>query len=252
MTYVGGFKSLRTKLIMKIKEIKNKDKLTVEWDVTIPSDKVNVELKKKYSDLQVKVNLPGFRPGKVPLEIVKKRFGQKVMSEVLDKIINDSLTNAVKEKKLKPSVQPKIEIKSFEEGKDLSFNVIFQIMPEIPDFDLKSITVEKSKLNVTKKDIDNSLSQIAEKHERFTPLKKKRTSKLGDLILFDYEGKIDNKPFEGSTGNDETVVLGSNKYIPGYEDQMVDLKIADKKKISVVFPEDYRLKKIAGKKLPLI
>ena len=103
-------------------------------------------------------------------------------------------------------------------------------MPEIPDFDLKSITVEKSKLNVTKKDIDNSLSQIAEKHERFTPLKK-RTSKLGDLILFDYEGKIDNKPFEGSTGNDETVVLGSNKYIPGYEDQMVDLKIADKKKL---------------------
>ena len=233
---------------MKIKEIKNKDKLTVEWDVTIPSDKVNVELKKKYSDLQVKVNLPGFRPGKVPLEIVKKRFGQKVMSEVLDKIINDSLTSAVKEKKLKPSVQPKIEIKSFEEGKDLSFNVVFQIMPEIPDFDLKLITVEKSKLNITKKDIDNSLSQIAEKHERFIPLSKKRTSKLGDLILFDYEGKIDNKPFEGSKGNDETVVLGSNKYIPGYEDQMVDLKIADKKKINVVFPVDYRLKKIAGKK----
>ena len=114
---VGSSPSARTKLIMKIKEIKNKDKLTVEWDVTIPSDKVNVELKKKYSDLQVKVNLPGFRPGKVPLEIVKKRFGQKVMSEVLDKIINDSLTNAVKEKKLKPSVQPKIEIKSFEEEK---------------------------------------------------------------------------------------------------------------------------------------
>ncbi len=215
---------------MKIKEVKNKDKLTVEWNVTIPSEKVNNELNKKYTDLQGQVNLPGFRPGKVPLEIVKKRFGQKVVSEILDKIINDSLTNAVIEKKLKPSVQPKVDIKSYEEGKDLLYNVIFQVMPEIPNFDLKSITLEKSKLEITKEDIDNSLKEIAEKHERFVPLKKKRKSILGDLVLFDYEGKIDKKPFEGSSGKDETVVLGSNKYIPGYEEQMIGLEIEEKKK----------------------
>ncbi len=233
--------------IMKIKEVTNKDKLTVEWDVIIPAEKVSLELEKKYTGLQGKVNLPGFRPGKVPLEIVKKRFGQNVISEVLDTIINNALTKSVKEKNLKPSVQPKIEIKDFEEGKDLNFNVVFQIMPDVPDFDLKSLTIEKSKLNISKKDIDDSLSQIAEKHERFIPLKKKRKSKRGDLILFDYEGKIENKPFEGSNGTDETVVLGSNKYIPGYEDQMIDLEIEEKKKINVVFPDDYRLKKIAGK-----
>ncbi len=243
-----GFKSLRPyQFVMKINEIKNKDKLTIEWSVIIPSEKVNIELNKKYSELQNQLNLPGFRPGKVPLEIVKKRFGQKVISEILDKVINDSLNKAVKEKNLKPSVQPKVDIKNYEEGKDLEYSVIFQIMPEIPDFDLKSITVENSKLKITKKDIDDSLSQIAEKHERFIPLKTKRKSKLGDLVLFDYEGRIDKKPFEGNSGKDETVVLGSKKYIPGYEEQMVGLVVGEEKKINVVFPEDYRLKKVAGK-----
>ncbi len=233
---------------MIIKELKNKDKLSVEWLVTISSSKINEELDKRYSEMKNKVNLPGFRPGKVPVSIIKKRFGQNVVSEVLDKIINDTLTSAVKEKKLKPSVQPKVDIKNFEEGKDLEFSVSFQLMPEIPDFDLKKIIVERSKLDITKKDIDNSLSQIAEKHERFIPLKTKRKSKMGDLILFDYDGKIEKKVFEGSSGKDETVVLGSNKYIPGYEDQMVDLAPGDKKKIKVTFPDDYRAKKIAGKK----
>ncbi|MFL2661696.1 MAG: trigger factor [Alphaproteobacteria bacterium] len=233
---------------MKVKEIKNKDELTVEWDISIPSSIINSELNKKFTDIQKKVNLPGFRMGKVPLEIVKKRFGQNVISETLDKFVNDALTQTVKEKKLKPSVQPKVEIKKYKEGEDLLFNAIFQIMPDIPDFDLKDISLEKSRLKITEKDIDNSLSEIAKKHERFIPLKSKRASKLGDLVLFDYNGKISNKPFEGSIGKDETVVLGSNKYIPGYEEQMVNLKANEKKTIDVIFPGDYRLKKIAGKK----
>ncbi len=233
---------------MNIKEVKNKDELAIEWIVTIPSVRVNTELDKKYFELRNKVNLPGFRPGKVPAEIIKKRFGQNIISEVLDKIINESLTSAVKERNLKPSIQPKVDIKKFEEGKDLEFSVSFQVMPKVPDFDLKKIIVEKSKLNITKKDIDNSLSEIAKKHERFSPLKKKRKSKLGDLVLFDYEGKIDKKVFDGSSGKDETVVLGSNKYIPGYEEQMVGLDKGDNKIIEVTFPKDYREKKIAGKK----
>ena len=233
---------------MDIKELKNTDKLSVEWLVTIPSSKINIELDKKYFELMNKVNLPGFRPGKVPKTIIKKRFGHNVVSEVLDKIINETLTNVVKEKKLKPSVQPKVEIKKYEEGNDLQFSASFQLMPDIPDFDLKKIVIEKSKLKISFKDIDNSLNEIAAKHERFTPLKTKRKTKIGDLVLFNYEGKIDKKKFNGSSGKDETVVLGSNKYIPGYEDQMVNLEIGEHKTIKVVFPTDYREKKIAGKK----
>ena len=105
------------------------------------------------------------------------------------------------------------------------------------------------KLKIEKKDIDNSLQQIAEKHERFIPLSKKRKSKLGDLLLFDYEGTINNKPFEGSSGKDETVVLGSNKYIPGYEDQMIGTQIGENKKINVVFPDDYRFRNSGRKQV---
>ena len=122
---VGSSPSARTKNTMDIKELKNTEKLSVEWLVTIPSSKINIELDKKYFELMNKVNLPGFRPGKVPKTIIKKRFGQNVVSEVLDKIINETLTNAVKEKKLKPSVQPKVEIKKYEEGNDLQFSASF-------------------------------------------------------------------------------------------------------------------------------
>ncbi len=233
---------------MNIKEIKNKDKLTVEWNVTIPANVINDELNKKYNDLKNKINLPGFRPGKVPIAIIKKRYGQNIISETLDSIINESLTREVRERKLKPSVQPKVDIQKYEEGNNLEFNAVFQLMPDVPDFELKKIKVERSKLKIEKKDIDNSLQQIADKHERFIPLQTKRKSKKGDLVLFDYEGSINNKPFEGSSGKDETVVLGSGKYIPGYEDQMIGSQIGEEKTIDVVFPEDYRLKKIAGKK----
>ena len=155
---VGSSPSARTKNTMDIKELKNTEKLSVEWLVTIPSSKINIELDKKYFELMNKVNLPGFRPGKVPKTIIKKRFGQNVVSEVLDKIINETLTNAVKEKKLKPSVQPKVEIKKYEEGNDLQFSASFQLMPDIPDYDLKKIIVEKSKLKISDKDILASLS----------------------------------------------------------------------------------------------
>ena len=120
-------------------------------------------------------------------------------------------------------------------------------MPEVKDFDLKTISLEKSNLNIREEDINNTLNDIAKKHERFAPLTKKRSSLDGDLVLFDYEGKIDNKKFENGSGKDETVVLGSNKYIPGYEEQMVGLNIGDEKEIKVKFPDDYREKSLAGK-----
>ena len=169
------------------------------------------------------------------------------MPEVTDKVINKNLTKAIVEKKLKPAVQPKVDIDKYEEGGDMSLNVSFQLMPEISDIDIKSFTVEKSKLKITEDDIKNSLEDISKKHERFSPLTKKRKSILGDLVLFDYIGKIKDKEFSGGSGKDETVVLGSNKYIPGYEDQMVGLNINDEKAVKVKFPDDYRTKELAGK-----
>ncbi|MEL0124434.1 MAG: trigger factor [Alphaproteobacteria bacterium] len=232
---------------MKIEELKKTKDLDVEWKVTIPAPEINSELDKKYLEIQKDIKIPGFRQGKVPLNIIKDRYSKNVLPEVTDKVINKNLTKAILEKKLKPAVQPKVDIDKYEEGGDMSLNVSFQLMPEISDIDIKSFTVEKSKLKITEEDIKNSLEDISKKHERFTPLTKKRKSILGDLVLFDYVGKIKDKEFSGGSGKDETVVLGSNKYIPGYEDQMVGLNINDKKAVKVKFPDDYRTKELAGK-----
>ena len=232
---------------MKIEELKKTKDLDVEWKVTIPAPEINNELDKKYLEIQKDVKIPGFRQGKVPLNIIKDRYSKNVLPEVTDKVINKNLTKAILEKKLKPAVQPKVDIDKYEEGGDMSLNVSFQLMPEISDIDIKSFTVEKSKLKITEDDIKNSLEDISKKHERFIPLTKKRKSILGDLVLFDYIGKIKDKEFSGGSGKDETVVLGSNKYIPGYEEQMVGLNINDEKAVKVKFPDDYRTKELAGK-----
>ena len=234
-------------IMTKIEEIKNKG-LDVEWNMTIPADKINVILDKKYQELSQNIKIPGFRPGKVPISIIKKRYSKSVMSEILDKVINDNLRDVLLEKKIRPSVQPTVNVKSYEEGKDLSLNVIIQKMPETQKINLVEIKIEKSVLQVSDSDIKNTLDDIAKKHERFIPLKNKRAAKNGDLILFDYEGKIDGKAFDKSTGKDETVVVGSNKYIPGYEEQMIGLNINEEKTITVTFPSDYRETNIAGKK----
>ena len=123
-----------------------------------------------------------------------------------------------------------MNIDKYEEGNDLILNVVIQKMPEVEDIDLKKISLEKSTLIIRDQDINNTLEDIAKRHERFSPLKKSRKSINGDLVLFDYIGKIDNKEFANGAGKDETVVLGSNKYIPGYEEQMVGIECRRRKR----------------------
>ena len=231
---------------MKVEEIKTKG-LDVEWNVTVPAVKINEKINERYLKIAGTVKLPGFRPGKVPMNIIKQRYSASILPEVLDEVVNSSLKEVVVEKKIQPSVQPKVDIKKFEEGSELVFNVSFQKMPDIKEIDLKKITVEKPVLEIEDKDIKKALTELADKHERFEPLKAKRNAKKGDLVLFDYEGKINNKSFEGNKGVNETVVLGSNKYIPGYEEQMIGIAVDEEKDINVTFPNDYRVRDIAGK-----
>ena len=231
---------------MKVEEVKTKG-LDVEWNVTVPAVKINEKINERYVKIAGTAKLPGFRPGKVPMNIIKQRYSASILPEVLDEVVNSSLKEVVVEKKIQPSVQPKVDIKKFEEGSELVFNVSFQKMPDIKEIDLKKITVEKPVLEIEDKDIKKALTELADKHERFEPLKAKRNAKKGDLVLFDYEGKINNKSFEGNKGVNETVVLGSNKYIPGYEEQMIGIAVNEEKDINVTFPNDYRVRDIAGK-----
>ena len=160
---------------MKIKELKNKG-LDLEWSMTIPANEINSILDRKYSELSSNVKIPGFRPGKVPLQLIKKRYSKTVLSETLDGLINDNLRQALIEKKIKPAVQPTVNIESYEESKDLNLKVIIQKMPILEKILLNQITLERSILDLEKKDIENTLEDIAKKHERFAPLKKKESN----------------------------------------------------------------------------
>ena len=151
-------------IMTKIEEIKNKG-LDVEWNMTIPADKINVILDKKYQELSQNVKIPGFRPGKVPISIIKKRYSKSVMSEMLDKLINDNLRDVLLEKKIRPSVQPTVNVKSYEEGKDLSLNVVIQKMPEIQKINLAEMKIEKSALQVSDSDIKNTFSYSFEEQD---------------------------------------------------------------------------------------
>ena len=224
------------------------DSLDVEWRITVTAKDINPMLEKEYLDLTQKVKIPGFRPGKVPLNIVKQKYSNDVVQKVLDEVINTSLRKTVVEKKIQPSIQPEVKVEKYEENGDLTFTAQFQIMPKIPELDFKKIEIEQPQLSIEDKDVQKTLDELATKHERFEPLSKVRKSKKGDLILFDFEGKINNKDFKGSKGKNETVVLGSNKYIPGYEDQMTNLEIGNESNIEVTFPEDYREKNLSNKK----
>lgn len=232
---------------MKLEEKKLKG-LDIEWKITVPSNQINLKVDEEINKLSLNVSLPGFRPGKVPFDIVKQKYKNSVIQKVLDDIINSTLKQNILTKKIQPAVQPSITVEKYEDGGDLIFNASFQKMPEIPEIELKKITLEKSELEFKESDLNQSLENIASNHERFIPLKKKRKSKKGDLINFNFEGKINDKEFKGSKGENETVVIGSNKYIPGYEDQMIGMEIGEKKNINVTFPDDYREKNISGKK----
>ena len=167
---------------MKIDELNSKG-LDREWKVTIPASLVNEKISAKYTEISNTAKLPGFRPGKVPLNLVKQKYSQSVMPNVLDEIINTSIRKAVKDKNIQPSVQPKIDVKKFEEGSELVFNVSFQIMPEIKDINFKEINFEKSELDIKNDDIEKALIEVAENHERFLPLEKKSQTQYNCTYL---------------------------------------------------------------------
>ena len=229
---------------MTLEEKKSKG-LDIDWKITIPADEINAKINEEIVKIIKTLSLPGFRPGKVPFNIAKQKYIGSITQKVLDEAINSNLKKNILDKNIQPSVQPNVTVDKYEDGGDLIFSATFQKMPKVPDLDLKKITIEQSELNFNDTDLNQSLEDIAKNHERFIPLIKKRKSKNGDLINFSFEGKINNKEFKGSKGDNETVVLGSKKYIPGYEEQMCGMEIGKKKEIIVIFQDDYREKNIA-------
>jgi len=207
------------------------------------AQKIDVEL----DEVAKKANLPGFRPGKAPKGVIKKRFGQSVMGDVLQRAVQDTTSQALLERNLKPAMQPKIEVTSFDEGKDLEYTVSLEVLPEIVPVDFKTIDLERPKAEPGEAEIGKALDSLATSQRKTQKVEAAREAKLGDTAVIDFEGFIDDVAFPGGKGNDHPLELGSNQFIPGFEAQLVGKKAGDKVDVNVTFPAEYGSEKLAGK-----
>ncbi len=218
-----------------------------EFKVVVPAGDIDEKLTTKLTDLSKSVNLPGFRPGKVPASLVKQRFGQSVMGEVLQETVDSSSQEAITEKGLKLALQPKIEITKFEEGSDLEYTMAVEVMPEIEPTDFAKLKLERLKSDVADADISAALEQVARDHKTFTPAKDGKAAETGDAVVIDFVGKVDGEPFEGGSAEGHRLELGAARFLPGFEDQLTGAKAGDKIDVKIRFPDDYSAKHLAGK-----
>lgn len=225
---------------MQVKEIKQ-DGLVFELEVTVPANDIDKHVDARLSEVGKTYRIPGFRPGKVPMKVLKQRLGKAVMGEVLEKAVNETSVKVFEEKKIRPAMQPKIEVKSFDEGKDLVYTVNVETLPEFKIADFKGLKLEK--LVATPKDdqVKDALEKIAENNRGTAKVESDRKSKDGDTLLMDFAGRTadDNEAHPGMQGEGHKLKLGSGQFIPGFEEKLIGYKAGEKVEVKVTFPEQY-------------
>lgn len=233
---------------MQVKEVKQEG-LSHELEITIGAKDIDARVDNRLKEVSKTIRMPGFRPGKVPMNIMKKRYGKAVMGEVLESAVNETSDKVLKEKGLKPALQPKIEVKEFDEGKDLVYSMNIEVLPEFKVADIKGLKLEKPVAKAEKKAVDEALERIAEGNQATEEIKTKRATKDGDIVVIDFHGRTadDNKEHPGMHAHDHQLKLGSGQFINGFEEQLVCKKPGDKVEVKVSFPEEYGAAELAGR-----
>jgi trigger factor len=213
--------------------------------ISIPADAVDTEAEKRLQQFARNVKLNGFRPGKVPFKVVKKRYGQGVRQEVIGEMMQQYFYQAIIQEKITPAGQPFIEPTKMDEGSDVEFTATFEVYPEIEVKELSDVTIEKPSATVSDDDLNDMLETL--KEQRASWVEVKRKAKADDQVVIDFLGSIDGEEFAGGKGENHPLVLGSNSMIPGFEDQLIGAKAGDEVEVKVTFPEDYHAEDLAGK-----
>jgi trigger factor len=231
---------------MQVTEIQN-DGLKRSYKVVVAATDIAAKLELELDDLSKKIRLPGFRPGKAPKTVLKQRYGQSVMGDVLQRAVQDSSNQAILERGLKPAMQPKIEVVEFAEGKDLEYNLSLEVLPEIVPVDFKAIELERLKAEPGEAEIAKALDSLARSQKQTKKVEDDRAAKSGDTLVIDFEGFLDGVAFPGGKGADHALELGSNQFVKGFEDQLIGKRAGDEAEVNIVFPEQYVNDKLAGK-----
>lgn len=213
--------------------------------VGIPAERIENEVNKRLQQTAGRARVDGFRPGKVPMSVIRKRFGASARQEVIGEVIQSSFYEAIVQEKLNPAGAPSVEPKSLDEGKDFEYIATFEVYPEVTLGDFAEIEVERIESEVTDADLENMLEILRKQHTGYTAVE--RAAEEGDQLTVDFTGRIDGEAFQGGTASNTKLVLGSGRMIPGFEDGLVGAKAGETRTVSVTFPEDYQNLDLANK-----
>ena len=232
---------------MKTVETENEG-LKRAYKLTIPAKDIDARVDGEIKRIAPTVRMPGFRPGKVPPNLIRKMHGEALMRDALNTAVQDSVQKLMADKKLRPATQPEVELdQGYETGKDAEVSVRLETLPDVPAPKIEGLKLERFNVEVDEMAVDEQLSQLAKSQVRYEDAKKGHKAAIGDQVVIDFAGKVDGVAFDGGTGEGMAVVLGSGQLIPGFEDQMVGLKVGDEKQLKVTFPADYQAEELKGK-----
>ena len=232
---------------MKI-TVENKKGLNKDVKVFIDKKTMSTYMDEKYEEIKDKVNIKGFRPGKVPKEVLKRQFGKAVFGEVLDKVLKDTTTKALEQNKIKPAGQPKLDLKTYGEDKDLEYVISVTELPKIEIKSIDGIKFDDYTVKIDAKETDNRIKDIAKNQPNFKDASSETKAKKGDLVVFDYNATVDNKTFKGGEGKNTQLTLGKDLFLKGFDDQLIGVKKGDQKTVEAVLPENFPEKEFVNKK----
>jgi len=227
--------------------VENKKGLNKDIKVFIDKKTMTSHMDEKYEEIKSTVNLKGFRPGKAPREILKRQFGKAVFSEVLDKVLKDTSTKALEENKIKPAGQPKLDLKTYGEDKELEYVLSVTELPKINIKAISDIKFDQYTVKIDKSETDKRIKEIAKNQPNFKEAPAETKASEGDLVVLDYNATVDNKPFKGSEGKNTQLTLGKDLFLKGFDKQLIGVKKNDTKIVEAVLPENFPEKEFANK-----
>ncbi len=228
--------------------VENKKGLNKDLKILIDKETMSSYIDEKYEEIKGTVNLKGFRPGKVPKEVLKRQFGKAVFGEVLDKVLKDTSTKALEEKKIKPAGQPKLDLKTYGEDKELEYVLSVTELPKVDIKSLENIKFDQYSVKIDESETEKRIKEIAKNQPNFKDTKPETKAKEGDLITLDYKATVDGKEFKGNEGKNTQLTLGKDLFLKGFDKQLIGAKKDDEKIVEAILPENFPEKDLVNKK----
>ena len=218
-----------------------------EFKIVVPAKEMQDRIEDRLAELGRRIRLPGFRPGKVPLPLLKQRYGQSVRGEVVEQTVNDSSAKVISERGLRAAGQPRVEILSQVAEGDLEYKLAVELIPDIRPVDFKTLSFERLAVDVPEKDVTEAIERAAKRFRKSNPVATPRPAQSGDVVVIDFVGRADGAEFPGGSATGHYLELGSNSFIPGFEEQLIGAAAGEPRDVKVTFPADYPNPQLAGK-----